>query len=102
MTIIDQTPEDTIPFEYRPGFGTTDLCWFANKMALLVYFAVPFAGVMGINIFLFLSSACLVSDSTKATAKMTSTSCGPRTNFFLYLRLGTFSNKIDVNNNFAF
>ena len=58
-------------------------------MALLVYFAVPFAGVMGVNIFLFLYSAHLVNDTTKGvTSKMTST-CGgyPRTNFFLYLRL---------------
>ena len=53
-------------------------------MALLVYFAVPFAGVMGLNIFLFVFSACMVYDSTKATSKMTT--CGPRTNFHLYLR----------------
>ena len=90
IIFLDQSPEDSIPFQYRPGFGTTDLCWFANKMALLVYFAVPFAGVMGVNIFLFLYSAHLVSDTTKGvTSKMTST-CGggyPRTNFFLYLRL---------------
>ena len=66
------------------GFGVTELCWFSNKMALLVYFAVPFAGVMGLNIFLFVFSACMVYDSTKATSKMTT--CGPRTNFHLYLR----------------
>ena len=67
------------------GFGVTELCWFSNKMALLVYFAVPFAGVMGLNIFLFVFSACMVFDSTQATSKMTT--CGPRTNFHLYLRL---------------
>ena len=66
------------------GFGVTELCWFSNKMALLVYFAVPFAGVMGLNIFLFVFSACMVYDSTKATSKMTT--CGPRNNFHLYLR----------------
>ena len=63
----------------------TELCWFSNKMALLVYFAVPFAGVMGLNIFLFVFSACMVYDTTRATSKMAT--CGPRTNFHLYLRL---------------
>jgi hypothetical protein len=27
------------------GFGDHELCWFSNKKALLVYFAVPFAGI---------------------------------------------------------
>lgn len=67
------------------GFGDRDFCWFSNKKALLVYFAVPFAGVMGFNIFLFLFSAYIVFDTTKTGSKMTS--CGPKTNFHLYLRL---------------
>ena len=74
----------TSSLNFFTGFGVTELCWFSNKMALLVYFAVPFAGVMGLNIFLFVFSACMVYDSTKATSKMTT--CGPRTNFHLYLR----------------
>lgn len=41
---------------------------------------------MGFNIFLFLFSAYIVFDTTKSGAKMT-TSCGPKTNFHLYLRL---------------
>jgi hypothetical protein len=40
---------------------------------------------MGFNIFLFLFSAYIVYDTTKSGAKMTS--CGPKTNFHLYLRL---------------
>ena len=44
-----------------------------------------FSGVMGFNIFLFLFSAYIVYDTTKSGAKMTS--CGPKTNFHLYLRL---------------
>jgi hypothetical protein len=40
---------------------------------------------MGFNIFLFLFSAYIVFDTTKTGSKMTS--CGPKTNFHLYLRL---------------
>jgi len=83
VAILDHV--EAMPEAYKPGFGVTELCWFSNKMALLVYFAVPFAGVMGLNIFLFVLSACMVYDTTKATSKMTT--CGPRTNFHLYLRL---------------
>ena len=75
-----------IPTDYQPGFGQTALCWFSQKMALLIYFALPFAGIMGVNIFLFVFSACMVFDTTQSTAKMT-TSCGPKTNFYLYMRL---------------
>jgi len=83
VTILDYV--ESMPEAFRPGFGVTELCWFSNKMALLVYFAVPFAGVMGLNIFLFVFSACMVYDTTRATSKMAT--CGPRTNFHLYLRL---------------
>lgn len=42
---------------------------------------------MGLNIFLFVFSACMVYDTTKATSKM-ATSCSPsKINFQLYLRL---------------
>lgn len=84
VTLMDTM--EGIPTDYKPGFGLTALCWFSKKMALLIYFALPFAGIMGVNIFLFVFSACMVFDTTQSTAKMT-TSCGPRTNFYLYMRL---------------
>ena len=40
---------------------------------------------MAVNIFLFLCSAYMVFSTTKTGSKMSS--CGPRTNFSLYLRL---------------
>ena len=84
VTLMDHM--EGIPSDYKPGFGTTEVCWFSKKMALLIYFAVPFAGIMGVNIFLFVFSACMVFDTTQSTAKMTTT-CGPKTNFYLYMRL---------------
>lgn len=84
VSILDTI--DSVPNPYKPGFGQTNLCWFSNKMALLIYFAVPFAGIMGLNIFLFVFSACMVFDTTQSTSKMT-THSSPKTNFHLYLRL---------------
>jgi hypothetical protein len=68
------------------GFGDQNLCWFSNKKALLIYFAVPFTVVMAFNIFLFIFSACIIFDATKSGGKMTSTSVA-KVNFHLYLRL---------------
>ena len=44
VTIFDHV--ESIPKDYKPGFANSDLCWFSNKMALLIYFAVPFAGMI--------------------------------------------------------
>ena len=85
VSIMDHV--EAVPQAYRPGFGDTNLCWFSNKMALLIYFAVPFAGIMGLNMFLFVFSACMVFDTTRSTSKMTTNPCSPQTNFYLYLRL---------------
>lgn len=76
----------SVPEFLRPHFGESELCWFGSKRALLIFFAGPFALVMAANVFLFVSSACVVYDTTKSTTGK-STSCGPRTNFHLYLRL---------------
>ena len=45
----------------------SELCWFGKKRALLVFFAGPFAVIMFVNVVLFLSSACVVYDTTKTT-----------------------------------
>ena len=83
--VVIEHLKDSVPEDYRPGFGDSGLCWFSNKKALLVYFAVPFAKVMMANIFLFVYSACVVYGAAKNTAKLTT--CTPKTNFYLYLRL---------------
>ena len=64
-----------------------DLCWFSSKKALLVYFAVPFAGIMSANAALFVASSLVIFDSTK---NKVGASCGggqTKTNFWLYLKL---------------
>ena len=68
------------------GFGDHNLCWFSNKKALLIFFAVPFTVVMAFNIFLFIVSAYIIYDATKSGSKMTSSSV-PKVNFHLYLKL---------------
>jgi hypothetical protein len=91
-TVVIEHLKESVPSEYRPGFGENGICWFSNKRALLVYFAVPFGGVMGANIFLFVCSARMIYLTRKnANMKMiTTTGCfNPRTNFILYVRLAT-------------
>jgi hypothetical protein len=76
-----------VPEEFWPKFGQSDLCWFSSKKALLVYFAVPFACIVCINVVLFVLSACMVYTAMRDNAVAHTTSCGPKTNFYLYLRL---------------
>ena len=92
VTVVIEHLKESIPDEYRPMFGEKGICWFGNKRALLVYFAVPFGGVMGANIFLFVCSARMIYLTRKnSTMKMiTTTGCfNPKTNFILYVRLAT-------------
>ena len=91
-TVVIEHLKESVPDEYRPMFGENGICWFGNKRALLVYFAVPFGGVMGANIFLFICSARMIYLTRKnSTMNMITTSgCfNPKTNFILYVRLAT-------------
>jgi hypothetical protein len=76
-----------MPKEIWPKFGQSDLCWFSSKKALLVYFAVPFACIVCINVVLFVLSTCMVYTAMRDNAVAHTMSCGPKTNFYLYLRL---------------
>ena len=92
VTVVIEHLKETVPSEYRPGFGENGICWFSNKRALVVYFAVPFGGVMGANIFLFICSARMIYLTRKNTSvkMITTTGCfNPKTNFLLYVRLAT-------------
>eukprot|EP00088_Acartia_fossae_P018538 TRINITY_DN20710_c0_g1_i1.p1 TRINITY_DN20710_c0_g1~~TRINITY_DN20710_c0_g1_i1.p1 ORF type:complete len:449 (+),score=78.94 TRINITY_DN20710_c0_g1_i1:70-1347(+) len=87
VAIIDRLNIPEIPFEFKPGFGSSQigLCWFSSRTALLIYFVAPFSLIMLMNILCFASSSCLVWESSRSTAKISAT--GPRISFFLYLRL---------------
>ena len=61
------------PAAYRPGFGDR-VCWFSRRRALMAFFAVPLAAVMGVNVVLFVSSALMIRETTRSTQSMT---CGP-------------------------
>ncbi len=75
-----------LPEEWRPGFAShSGLCWFGRKRALIAFFAAPFCLVVAANMVFFGASAFMVYDTTRSTKS--SSSCGPRTNFRLYLRL---------------
>eukprot|EP00092_Neocalanus_flemingeri_P018666 GFUD01020214.1.p1 GENE.GFUD01020214.1~~GFUD01020214.1.p1 ORF type:complete len:598 (-),score=112.18 GFUD01020214.1:120-1697(-) len=85
--VIDVTDSEEISEIFKPGFGKSEigLCWFSRKSALLIYFVIPVFIIMVLNIFFFISSAFLVWNTTRSSAKITTS--GPKINFFLYLRL---------------
>jgi len=85
--LIDRLQIQDIPDNYKPGFDHSQvgLCWFSNRTALLVYFVGPFTAIMLLNVVFFVSSACMVYESSRSTATITTT--GPRISFHLYLRL---------------
>jgi len=85
--LIDRLDIPELPFQFRPGFGSSQigLCWFSSRTALLLYFVAPFSCIMLLNVVFFISSSCLVWESSQSTAKITTT--GPKINFHLYLRL---------------
>lgn len=85
--VIDVMDFEEIPEIFKPGFGSSliGLCWFSRRTSLLIYFVIPFSIIMSLNLVFFLSSACMVWETTRSSAKITTS--GPKTNFYLYLRL---------------
>ncbi|PSN41288.1 hypothetical protein C0J52_09872 [Blattella germanica] len=80
----DNAPSDAVSPDFRPEFGL-ETCWFSHRYALLVFFAVPLALVMILNIAFFSSSAHMIF-STTSTTRFTSSS-GTQRDFRLYIRL---------------
>ena len=63
------------------------LCWFSSKDSLIVFFIVPFVLIMSLNLVFFLMSGYFVWETSRSTAKITTS--GPKTNFYLYTKLAT-------------
>ncbi|XP_066996196.2 uncharacterized protein [Anabrus simplex] len=82
--ITEHAPSGSVNEEFRPYFGTYS-CWFGHRKALLVFFAIPLAVVMALNIAFFSSSAHMIF-STTSTTRFTSSS-GTQRDFRLYIRL---------------
>merc|ERR1719195_545626 len=67
---------------------TIDLMEFPEVPdSLLIYFIVPFCIIMFLNLVFFLMSGYFVWETSRSTAKITTS--GPKTNFYLYARLST-------------
>nr|XP_024218331.1 uncharacterized protein LOC106684199 [Halyomorpha halys] len=71
--------------DWRPGFAAASSCWFGRSKPLLIFFAVPLAIVMLLNIIFFASSAHMVYSST-STTRFTASASTQR-DFRMYLRL---------------
>lgn len=82
--LIETAPKNSIPDDIRPEFGV-DSCWFGQRKALLIYFALPLGGVMILNVIFFASAAHMIY-STTSTTRFTA-SAGTQRDFRLYIRL---------------
>lgn len=81
---VDVSPSASVDVHIRPQFGVHS-CWFGHKYALLLFFAIPLAIIMILNIFFFSSSAHMIF-STTSTTRYTASGSTQR-DFRLYLRL---------------
>ncbi|XP_039292823.1 uncharacterized protein LOC111061963 isoform X3 [Nilaparvata lugens] len=82
--LIDSSPKDAVSRDLRPEFGVYS-CWFGQRKALLIFFALPIGVVMLLNIVFFASSAHMIY-STSSTTRFTASS-GTQRDFRLYVRL---------------
>ncbi|KAI5721147.1 hypothetical protein M8J77_016905 [Diaphorina citri] len=82
--LIDMSAGGFIQSQYKPDFGVTS-CWFGQRLALLIFFALPLAMIMILNILFFISSAYMIYSTTSLT-RFTASSSTQR-DFRLYVRL---------------
>lgn len=75
---------DFLPQEYKPSFGAP-MCWFGQRKALLVFFAVPLCVVMLLNAGFFLDVTYVISRATLRTSQTHEAHLKKR--FFMFMRL---------------
>lgn len=80
----DMSPIGNLNIYIRPLFGVHS-CWFGHRQALLIFFALPLAIIMILNIIFFSSSAHMIF-STTSTTRYTASGATQR-DFRLYIRL---------------
>ncbi|GBN83765.1 G-protein coupled receptor Mth2 [Araneus ventricosus] len=82
VKIFDST--ELLSEEYRPSFGA-DFCWFGQRRALMVFFAVPLIVVMILNAAFFLDVTFVISRATLKTSRSHEATLKKR--FFMFMRL---------------
>lgn len=75
---------DLLPVDYRPSFGSP-ACWFGQRKALLVFFAVPLCAIMFLNAVFFLDVTYVISRATLKTTQTHEATLKKR--FFTFMRL---------------
>ncbi|XP_069943693.1 uncharacterized protein [Cherax quadricarinatus] len=70
---LDQTAPAGLPSGFLPSLGQR-WCWFGQRKALLVFFAVPLLVVMVLNAVFFLATAYVISTSKESMLRISSSS----------------------------
>lgn len=83
---LDVGSSPWVPNEYRPHFGQS-VCWFGQRKAILVYFALPLAAVLFVNLLLFINSTYMIRSTTAKSPTSSNQNGGTRKQLGLYIRL---------------
>ncbi|GFS82189.1 g-protein coupled receptor Mth2 [Nephila pilipes] len=82
VKIFDST--DVLSEDMRPSFGN-QFCWFGQRRALLIFFAVPLIIVMILNAAFFLDVTYVISRATLKTSRSHEATLKKR--FFMFMKL---------------
>ncbi|XP_055946322.1 G-protein coupled receptor Mth2-like [Argiope bruennichi] len=82
VRVFDST--ELLSKDYRPSFGD-EFCWFGQRRALMVFFAVPLIVVMILNAVFFLDVTYVISRATLKTSRTHEATLKKR--FFMFMKL---------------
>lgn len=82
VKVLDSS--DLLSEELRPSFGD-QYCWFGQRKALLIFFAMPLIIVMILNAVFFLDVSYVISRATLKTSRSHETTLKKR--FFMFMKL---------------
>ena len=84
VLLIEFLEPDFMPKEFMPELGQ-HMCWFGQRSALVIFFAVPLIIIMVFNIFCFVMAARMVASAAHTAGKLSSNQTNY--NFVMYSRL---------------
>ncbi|XP_042885083.1 uncharacterized protein LOC122261480 [Penaeus japonicus] len=91
LVVLDLQRPEVIAEEILPYLGQGEgLCWFGQRRALFVFFAIPIAFMIVANVVFFICTARIIAETTLSTSSMTSSS-HHKSHYKMYLRLAVLT-----------
>lgn len=91
LVVLDLQRPEVIVEEILPYLGQGEgLCWFGQRRSLFVFFAIPVAFMIVVNVVFFICTARIIAETTLSTSAMTSSS-HHKSHYKMYLRLAVLT-----------